>query len=129
MLAKSFNVQSDNWMSDPRFGNIDRHDQIRDYLNKYIINEKVDYIPNYSKQGVLFKHMTPILTDPHLLTTMFDLLERFIQDNFDINKIDYFAGLDARGFYFAPVLARTFKKDSFPLEKQIRFPSLTHTKS
>ena len=127
MLCKLFNVKSNNWSSDPRFGNIDRIDQIKDAMNKYMIDQMTEIIPNYPKQGVMFKHMTSIVTNPILLEILFKTLERFIRDNFNIDHIDYFAGLDARGFYFAPTLAHIFKKGFIPVRKAGKIPKTDTT--
>jgi ribose-phosphate pyrophosphokinase len=127
MLNYLLNVKSNNWSSDPKFGNIDRTEQIKDAMNKYLIDHMTSIIPNYPKQGVMFKHMTSIITNPLLLEILFKLLERFIRDNFNVNKIDYFAGLDARGFYFAPTLAHIFKKGFIPVRKAGKIPKTDTT--
>lgn len=121
-LQRFFKLQPDNWMADPRFGNIDRRQQIKDCLEKFMIDDFTDMIPDYPKPGVMFKHMTSITVNPTLLNTMYDLLERMIHSNFDVDQIDYFAGLDARGFYFAPVLAKIFKKGFIPVRKAKKIP-------
>ncbi|VBB18962.1 phosphoribosylpyrophosphate synthetase [Yasminevirus sp. GU-2018] len=121
-LAKLFSIQHNNWMVDPRFGNTDRRVQIKDALDKYMIDSNTDVIPDYPKPGVMFKHMTSVTVKPNLLNTMYEALERLISNNFDLNKIDYFAGLDARGFYLAPVLARMFKKGFIPVRKANKVP-------
>jgi len=59
---------------------------------------------------------------PDLLSELYKLLERFVLDNYDIEKLDYFAGLDVRGFYFAPVLAKTFGKGFIPVRKAKKVP-------
>jgi adenine phosphoribosyltransferase len=96
-------------------------------LNKYLIDDFTDVIPNYPKEGVMFKHMTSIVTNPILLEILFKTLERFIRNNFNVNKIDYFAGLDARGFYFAPTLAHIFKKGFIPVRKAGKIPKTDTT--
>ena len=121
-LTNFFKIKHDNWSIDPRFGNIDRKNQIKNCLNKYLIDDFTDVIPNYPKDGVMFKHMTSITVNSILLNIMYEMLERMIKDNFDIENIDYFAGLDARGFYFAPVLARIFKKGFIPVRKANKVP-------
>jgi ribose-phosphate pyrophosphokinase len=121
-LHNKFNISATNWMQDPRFGNIDRLLQMKDCCNKYLLDHKTQRILNYPKEGIIFKHMTPILINPFLLDTLFTLLERFVRDNYDVDKIDYFAGLDARGFYIAPTLARIFKKGFIPIRKASKIP-------
>lgn len=124
-LKDHFGVEHNNWMKDSRFGNIDRVKQISDALNKYLVDVNTDIIPDFPKQGVMFKHMTSVLVKPQVLDTMYKSLERFIVDNFNLDEIDYFAGLDARGFYLAPVLARVFGKGFIPVRKAGKLPKTT----
>ena len=121
-LARLFNISNENWMADPRFGNIDHVAQITDAFEKYIIDSNTSHIPDYPKAGIMFKDMTPIMTNHDLLNIMYVMLERMITNNFDLSQIDYFAGLDARGFYLAPVLARVFKKGFIPVRKASKLP-------
>lgn len=126
-LAKLFHVPHDNWMADPRFGNIDRRVQINDAFEKFIIDVQTDRIPDFPKKGVMFKDMTSITIQHDLLNIMYTLLERMITNNFNLANIDYFAGLDARGFYLAPVLAMIFKKGFIPVRKANKIPRTDET--
>jgi ribose-phosphate pyrophosphokinase len=121
-LSTYFGVASDNWMIDARFGNTDRCTQIKNCLNKFMIDHFTERINDFPKKGVVFKHISSIMIDSFLLNTLYDTLETFIKNNFDVDQIDYFAGLDARGFYFAPVVARTFKKGFIPIRKVNKVP-------
>lgn len=127
-LHRKFNVDAANWMKDPRFGNICRTKQMKDCCDKYLLDTHTQRINDYPKPGIIFKHMTPILTNRFFLDTLFCLLERVIGDNFNIDQIDYFAGLDARGFWFAPTLARVFKKGFIPIRKASKIPHNVNTK-
>lgn len=124
-LNRKFNVSANNWMKDPRFGNVDRIIQMKDCCNKYLLDSHTVRIPDYPKPGVIFKHMTPIHVNRHLFNVLFSLLERIISDNFDINQVDFFAGLDSRGFWFAPTLARHFNKAFIPIRKASKLPPNT----
>jgi ribose-phosphate pyrophosphokinase len=121
-LSVNFGVEHDNWSLDQRFGGISRLSQMEDCLNKYLIHSFTEKIANYPREGVMFMHATSIVVNPILFNIMFDIFERFVGDNFDMSKIDYVAGLDARGFYFAPVLARLFKKSFIPIRKASKLP-------
>lgn len=121
-LNKYFGVETDNWMADSRFGGINRNEQFMNCLNKYLLMKFTDIIPNYPRNGVMFKHISSVFAEPILLNILFDLLEHFIKNNFDVNKIDYFAGLDARGFYFAPYLSKLFGKGFIPIRKSNKIP-------
>jgi ribose-phosphate pyrophosphokinase len=121
-LKNIFAVQPDNWMVDPRFGSVDRRVQMKDCCDKYLVNMVTTVIANYPEQGIMFRHVTPCLIDPISFGIIHDLLERIVASNFNIEQIDYFAGLDARGFYFAPVLARVFGKGFIPVRKALKLP-------
>ena len=121
-LHNKFGAEPNNWMKDPRFGNVDRKIQMNDVANKFLIDFCSSTIPDFPRQGVLFKDITSVMVDEKCLTILFDTMKRFIIDNFDLNKIDYFAGLDARGFYFAPTLALFFNKGFLPLRKANKVP-------
>jgi ribose-phosphate pyrophosphokinase len=121
-LEKYFDVDSNNWMKDPRFGKINRKVQIMDVLNKYLIDDQTDIVPDHPKPGVLFKHMTSVTIDPSVLNIMYDLLENFVNRNFFVDEYEYFGGMDARGFYTAPVMARAFKKGFIPIRKASKVP-------
>jgi ribose-phosphate pyrophosphokinase len=121
-LQRSFGVPHNNWMKDPRFGSCDRSDQIDDCCNKFLLDFCTDKIPDFPRKGVLFQDITSIMTHPQLLNILYNLLEKFITRNYDLDQIDFFAGLDARGFYFAPILAKTFGKGFIPIRKSKNVP-------
>lgn len=121
-LSQKYDVESNNWMKDRRFGAIDRKDQFMDCFNKFYLDYKTETILDFPKPGILFKDITSIVVDKDMLAMLFSLLKRFIEDNFDIKSIDYFAGLDARGFYFAPLLANMFHKGFIPVRKAKKVP-------
>ncbi len=127
-LQRKFHVCADNWMKDPRFGNVDRMTQMKDCCNKYLLDSHTKRSPDYPKPGVIFKHLTSVLVNQYNFDILFSLLERIISDNFDIDQIDFFAGLDARGFWFAPTLARHFKKGFIPIRKASKLPPNAMTK-
>ncbi len=127
-LHNNFDVSATNWMKDPRFGNIDRSVQIQNVCDKYLIDLMTERVADYPKKGVIFKHISSIMIQPLLLDTLYNLLERTIANNFNVNEIDYFAGLDARGFYFGTVLARKFKKAFIPIRKNSKIPKTDDSK-
>src|SRR5947207_14256148 len=58
-------------------------------------------VPDFPKKGIVFKDITPILSDPALFHASIDLfLERCRG-----TKIDKIVGIDARGFLFGTPVA------------------------
>ena len=121
-LSVHFGVKNNNWMADPRFGGVDRKNQIMDVLHKWLIDYETEMIPDFPRPGVQFANIESITINPVFYDVLFNLLETFVKNNYDLAEIDYFAGLDARGFYFAPVLARVFGKGFLPIRKIKKVP-------
>ena len=70
-------------------------------------------IPDFPKPGILFKDITPLLSEPAAFQ---DAIDRFV-DHFQNRQIDAIAAAEARGFLFAAPLAIVMKKPLVPLRK------------
>ena len=61
----------------------------------------ISTIPDFPQEGIMFKDITPLLSNPSAF--------RFVTDAFSMRysdkKIDAIVGIDARGFIFASALA------------------------
>ena len=67
-----------------------------DYIKSHIRT-----VPDWPQPGVQFRDITPLLQEPKSLRVLIDLfVQRYIYA-----KLDYVAGLDARGFIIGPILA------------------------
>lgn len=75
-------------------------------------------IPNFPQAGVLFKDVSPILKDPKAL----DYIATELAKNWDLSQIDYFAGIESRGFIFAMLLSSKFNKGFLPIRKAGKLP-------
>ena len=64
---------------------------IKEKLDKAIIT-----IPNFPKEGINFKDITPLLMDSNLTN---EIIDSFIQ-RLDGIKIDAIVGVESRGFLF-----------------------------
>jgi adenine phosphoribosyltransferase len=84
-----------------------------DYLKK-IIRE----IPDHPKPGILFYDITTLLQDPQ---GFHDLIEK-LGDHYSGQKIDVVAGIEARGFIFAPALAYRLGAGFVPVRKPKKLP-------
>ena len=79
-------------------------------------------IPDFPKPGIIFKDITPILSDPALLKGAVDILtERHAGTG--ITKI---AAIDARGFLFAGAMCDRLDIGLVPIRKQGKLPYKTY---
>ncbi len=86
-------------------------------LTKYIRD-----IPNFPKPGILFKDITPLLSDPTAFRYAIDQMA----EKFAAQPIDAISAAEARGFLFAAPLAYLLKKPLIPLRKPGKLPYRTH---
>jgi adenine phosphoribosyltransferase len=65
-----------------------------------LVKSKIRNIPDFPKQGIMFKDITTALKDPEA----FRRIVNFLTEEFKDLGIDYVAGIESRGFIFgAPV--------------------------
>jgi adenine phosphoribosyltransferase len=78
-------------------------------------------VPDFPKKGIVFKDITPILSDHALFRASIDLfLERCRG-----KKIDKIAGIDARGFLFGSAVAYELGVGFIPIRKRGKLPYKT----
>jgi adenine phosphoribosyltransferase len=78
-------------------------------------------VPDFPKKGIIFKDITPILSDPALFRESIDLfLERCRG-----KKIDKIVGIDARGFLFGSTVAYELGVGFVPIRKRGKLPFKT----
>jgi adenine phosphoribosyltransferase len=78
-------------------------------------------VPDFPKAGIVFKDITPILSDPILFRASIDLfLERCRGKN-----IDKIVGIDARGFLFGAAVAYGLGVGFVPIRKRGKLPYRT----
>lgn len=78
-------------------------------------------VPNFPKEGILFRDMSPLLQNPEAM----DFVSKHLIQRVDLGKIDYFAGIESRGFILASHLAATHKKGFLPIRKAGKLPPPT----
>lgn len=86
-----------------------------------LIKSKIREIPNWPKQGVSFKDITPLLEDSSVFKKVIDELA-FSYLN---KKIDKIVGIDARGFLIAAPLAYKLNTGIAIVRKKGKLPSET----
>ncbi|MFT5881848.1 MAG: adenine phosphoribosyltransferase [Crocinitomicaceae bacterium] len=80
-------------------------------------------VPNFPKDGIVFKDITPVLGDSELFQQSIDQMAATAADL----KVDKVVGIDARGFIFAPPIALKYNVGFVPIRKKGKLP--WHTKS
>ena len=80
-------------------------------------------VPDFPKKGIVFKDITPVLSDPRLFRASIDLfLERCRG-----REIDKIVGIDARGFLFGSAVAYQLGVGFVPIRKRGKLPYKTDT--
>jgi adenine phosphoribosyltransferase len=80
-------------------------------------------VPDFPKKGIVFKDITPLLSDPALFRASIDLfLERCRG-----KEIDKIVGIDARGFLFGSAVAYELGVGFVPIRKRGKLPYKTET--
>ena len=75
-------------------------------------------IPDHPKPGILFYDLTTLLEDPRGFHSLVDRL----CDHYNGRKVDIVAGIEARGFIFAPALAYRLGAGFVPIRKPKKLP-------
>ncbi len=93
----------------------------RDAPMRDMLKEKVRDIPDFPTPGIIFKDITPLLSDPQAFTMAVDLLaQRYCDDS-----IDYVVGVEARGFVVGAALAATLRTGFTMVRKPGKLPAAT----
>jgi adenine phosphoribosyltransferase len=79
-------------------------------------------IPDFPKPGILFKDITPLLSEPSAFREAIHQL----RSHFTGHKVDALAAAEARGFLLAAPLALLMEKPLVPLRKPGKLPYRTH---
>ena len=85
------------------------------------LKQLIREVPDYPKPGILFYDLTTLLKDKKGFRT---LIDRLCQ-HYDGHKIDLVAGIEARGFIFAPALAYRLGAGFVPVRKPKKLPAKT----
>src|SRR5437762_4380994 len=80
-------------------------------------------VPDFPKKGIVFKDITPVLSDPALFHASIDIF----LDRCRGQKIDKIVGIDARGFLFGSAVAYELGIGFVPLRKKGRLPYKTES--
>lgn len=82
------------------------------------IKNSIITIPNYPKEGILFRDITSLLENPEAFKITIDLLV----EHYKNKKIDKVVGTEARGFIFAAPIALALGVGFIPVRKPHKLP-------
>ena len=75
-------------------------------------------VPDFPKQGVVFKDITPVLKDSNLCIR---IIESFVKQ-LRQTKVDAVVGVESRGFLFGMMLANALDVPFIPIRKKGKLP-------
>jgi adenine phosphoribosyltransferase len=83
------------------------------------LKAKIRAIPNWPKDGILFRDITTLIKDPDGFKDTCNILYEQYKDK----EIDIIAGIESRGFIFGAVLAYLLNKSFVPIRKPGKLPA------
>ncbi len=78
-------------------------------------------IPDWPKEGILFRDITPLLADPKAFAAAVEALCA----GFTAAGIEYVAAVEARGFIFGAAVAEKLGAGFVPIRKKGKLPGQT----
>ncbi len=90
-----------------------------------MIEQYIRDVPDFPKEGILFKDITPLLQDPKGLRTSIEALA----DAVPPSSYDLVVGIESRGFIFGTALANHLDKGFVPIRKPGKLPWKTASES
>ena len=82
-------------------------------LDRFIVD-----VPDFPKDGIIFKDITPILANPELIIETVEVLA----DYYRTWDLDGIAGIESRGFLFGIQIARALGVPFIPIRKEGKLP-------
>ncbi|MDX1619298.1 MAG: adenine phosphoribosyltransferase [Balneolaceae bacterium] len=86
-----------------------------------LLKSNIRNIPDFPKEGIDFKDITPLLKDADTLELTSQLLAR----PFRHKQVDYVLGIESRGFLFGTNLAQDLHAGFIPIRKPGKLPAQT----
>jgi len=90
-----------------------------------VIQDAIRDVKDFPKPGIIFKDITPMLSDPVVFQRAVELLCETAQGQ----KIDKVVGIDARGFILGAPVALRLNAGFIPIRKQGKLPWHTYAES
>jgi adenine phosphoribosyltransferase len=82
-------------------------------------------IPDFPKEGIVFKDITPLLAD----ASVFRKIINTLKERYGDKQIDKVVGVEARGFIFASALAYALEAGTTMVRKPGKLPYKTYQKT
>jgi len=89
------------------------------------IKNKIRTIPNFPKQGVIFRDITTLLKDREGMKQTIEVFYNRYKDK----KIDVVAGIESRGFIIGGILAEKLNAGFVPIRKKGKLPGEKETEN
>ncbi len=86
------------------------------------IKKMIRDVPDFPHDGIIFKDVTPLLSDPVLSN---EIIETLI-DRFSNVKIDAIVAIESRGFFYGFLLANKLNVPFIPVRKKGKLPGETY---
>ena len=85
--------------------------------NKMNLKDYIIDVPDWPKEGVVFKDISPLLADVNAMTTATLLMRGLVENN-----PSYIVGIESRGFIFGAHLAKRMQLGFIPMRKAGKLP-------
>jgi adenine phosphoribosyltransferase len=85
------------------------------------VKNKIRAVPNFPKEGIIFRDITTGIKDAETMRAMVD----YLCDAYKEFKIDYVAGIESRGFIFGMPMAYKLNCGFIPIRKPNKLPANT----
>ncbi|MEO1097937.1 MAG: adenine phosphoribosyltransferase [Bacteroidota bacterium] len=82
------------------------------------VKSKIRDVKDFPKPGIIFKDVTPLLSDPQLCVEIVNALANHWQHM----RVDAVVGIESRGFLFGMLLAQSMEVPFIPVRKQGKLP-------
>lgn len=86
-----------------------------------LVRTKVRDIPDFPKQGIIFKDITTVIKDAEAFKRVIDFFTKKLKDK----NVDYIVGIESRGFIFAGPIAYNLGIGVIIIRKPGKLPSDT----
>jgi len=88
-----------------------------------LVRDRIRDVPDFPRDGVLFKDITPLLADAPLMKRVYDQMAA------DWGRIDVVVGMESRGFIFGAAVADRLGAGFAPARKAGKLPHATEAVS
>ncbi len=87
-----------------------------------LLRRRIRDVPNFPREGILFKDITPLLADVEAFRTCI----RLMAEPLDGETVDAVVGIESRGFMFGAALADALGVGFVPVRKPGKLPAATY---